>query len=143
MKMKTKEPASTNQSVATANDWPQHAASCHILSKLAAITIKVGALLQDEGPWFFTLFSREEPPFSRLARPLQHQGTLFNWGDAKSEWAKEGGSFEECDAAKPRWKEGPSKNVMPEGGSFEECDAAKPRKNVMRLTQVLNAQNTH
>ena len=25
--------------------------------------IKVGALLQDEGPWFFTLFSREEPPF--------------------------------------------------------------------------------
>ena len=41
-------------------------------------------------------------------------------------------------------KEGPSKNVMPlshEGGSFEECDAAKPRKNVMQLTQVLNAQN--
>ena len=57
------EPASTNQSVATANDWPQHAASCHILLKLAAITIKVGALLQDEGPWFFTLFSREEPLF--------------------------------------------------------------------------------
>ena len=27
-----------------------------------------------------------------------------------------------------------------EGGSFEECDAAKPRKNVMQLTQVLNAQ---
>ena len=23
----------------------------------------MGALLQDEGPWFFTLFSREEPPF--------------------------------------------------------------------------------
>ena len=42
---------------------------------------------------------------------------------------EEGGSFEECDAAKPR-----------EGGSFEECDAAKPRKNVMQLTQVLNAQ---
>ena len=65
MKTKTKEPASTNQSVATANDWPQHAASCHILLNLAAITIKVGALLQDEGPWFFTLFSREEPPFLR------------------------------------------------------------------------------
>ena len=28
-----------------------------------------------------------------------------------------------------------------ERGSFEECDAAKPRKNVMQLTQVLNAQN--
>ena len=28
-----------------------------------------------------------------------------------------------------------------EGGSFEECDADKPRKNVMQLTQVLNAQN--
>ena len=28
-----------------------------------------------------------------------------------------------------------------EGGSFEECDAAKPRKTVMQLTQVLNAQN--
>ena len=41
----------------------------------------------------------------------------------------EGGSFEDCDAAKPK------------GGSFEECDAAKPRKNVMQLTQVLNAQN--
>ena len=44
---------------------------------------------------------------------------------------------------RPR-KEGPSKNVMllsQEGGSFEECDAAKPRKNVMQLTQVLNAQN--
>ena len=27
-----------------------------------------------------------------------------------------------------------------EGGSFEECDAAKLRKNVMQLTQVLNAQ---
>ena len=44
---------------------------------------------------------------------------------------------------RPR-KEGPSKNVMllspKEGGSFEECDAAKPRKNVMQLTQVLNAQ---
>ena len=43
---------------------------------------------------------------------------------------------------RPR-KEGPSKNVMllsHEGGSFEECDAAKPRKNVMQLTQVLNAQ---
>ena len=57
------EPASTNQSVATANVWPQHAASCHILPKLAAITIKVGALLQDEGPWFLTFFSREEPPY--------------------------------------------------------------------------------
>ena len=54
--------------------------------------------------------------FSRLARPLQHQRTLFNWGDANSQWAKE-------------------------GGSFEECDAAKPRKSVMQLTQVLNAQN--
>ena len=43
---------------------------------------------------------------------------------------KEGGSFEECDAAKP----------SKEGRSFEECDAAKPRKNVMQLTQVLNAQ---
>ena len=44
---------------------------------------------------------------------------------------------------RPR-KEGPSKNVMllsKEGGSFEECDAAKPRKNVMQLTQALNAQN--
>ena len=30
---------------------------------LAAIMIKVGTLLQDEGPWFFTLFSREEPPY--------------------------------------------------------------------------------
>ena len=43
---------------------------------------------------------------------------------------------------RPR-KEGPSKNVMllsHEGGSFEECDAAKPRKSVMQLTQVLNAQ---
>ena len=43
-------------------------------------------------------------------------------------------------------KEGPSKNVMllshdEEGGSFEECDAGKPWKNVMQLTQVLNAQN--
>ena len=66
--------------------------------------------------------------FSRLARSLQHQRTLFNWGDANSQKAKEGGSFEECDAAKPQ------------GGSFEECDAAKPRKNVMQLTQVLNAQ---
>ena len=28
-----------------------------------------------------------------------------------------------------------------EGGSFEECDAAKPRKSVMQLTQVWNAQN--
>ena len=39
--------------------------------------------------------------------------------------------------------EGPSKNVMllSQGGSFEECDAAKPRKNVIHLTQVLNAQN--
>ena len=54
--------------------------------------------------------------FSRLARPLQHQRTLINWGDANSQSAKE-------------------------GGSFEECDAAKPRKNVMQLTQVLNAQN--
>ena len=27
------------------------------------------------------------------------------------------------------------------GGSFEECDAAEPRKNVMQLTQILNAQN--
>ena len=53
--------------------------------------------------------------FSRLARPLQHQRTLINWGDANSQWAKE-------------------------GGSFEECDAAKPRKSVMQLTQVLNAQ---
>ena len=43
---------------------------------------------------------------------------------------------------RPR-KEGPSKSVMllSQGGSFEECDAAKPRKNVMQLTQVLNAQN--
>ena len=46
---------------------------------------------------------------------------------------------------RPR-KEGPSKNVMllshdGEGGSFEECDAAKPRKSVMQLTQVMNAQN--
>ena len=44
---------------------------------------------------------------------------------------------------RPR-KEGPSKNMMllsHEGGSFEECDAAKPRKNVMQLTQLLNAQN--
>ena len=53
--------------------------------------------------------------FSCLARPLQHQRTLINWGDANSQQAKE-------------------------GGSFEECDAAKPRKNVMQLTQVLNAQ---
>ena len=50
--------------------------------------------------------------FSRLARPLQHQRPLFNRGDANSQLAKEGGSFEEYDAAKPR-KEGPSKNVMP------------------------------
>ena len=28
-----------------------------------------------------------------------------------------------------------------EGGSFKECDAAKPSKSVMQLTQVLNAQN--
>ena len=42
-------------------------------------------------------------PFSRLARPLQHQRILFNWGDVKSQLAKEGGSFEECDAAKPRY----------------------------------------
>ena len=56
------KPYITNQSVASSNDWPQHAASCHILAKLAAIMIKVGALLQVEGPWFFTLFSREEPP---------------------------------------------------------------------------------
>ena len=42
---------------------------------------------------------------------------------------------------RPR-KEGPSKNVMLlQGGSFEECDAAKPRKRVMQLTQELNAQN--
>ena len=46
---------------------------------------------------------------------------------------------------RPR-KEDPSKSAMllshwQEGGSFEECDAAKPRKNVMQLTQVLNAQN--
>ena len=41
--------------------------------------------------------------FSRLARPLQHQRTLINWGDANSQQAKEGGSFEECDAAKPRF----------------------------------------
>ena len=32
--------------------------------------IKVGALLQDEGPWFFTLFSREEPPFLRVHASL-------------------------------------------------------------------------
>ena len=57
MKTKMKEPASTNQSVPFANDWPQNADSCHMLHKLAAIT-----LLQDERPWFFTLFSREEPP---------------------------------------------------------------------------------
>ena len=40
-------------------------------------------------------------------------------------------------------KESPSKNVMmlaAEEGSFEEFDDAKPRKNVMQLTQVLNAQ---
>ena len=37
--------------------------------------------------------------------------------------------MEECDAAQL------------EGGSFKECDAGKPRKNVMQLTQVLNAQN--
>ena len=37
-------------------------------------------------------------------------------------------------------KEGPSENVMLLS-HFEECDAAKPRKNVMQLTQVLNAQN--
>ena len=54
----TVKPASTNQSVATANDWLQHAASCH---KLAAITIKVGAQLRDG--FFFTLFGREEPSF--------------------------------------------------------------------------------
>ena len=35
--------------------------------------------------------------FSRLARPLQHQSTLINWGDAI--------------VNRPR-KEGPSKNVM-------------------------------
>ena len=39
-------------------------------TKLAAITIKVGALLHDEGPWFFTFFSREEPPFT-VSPPLQ------------------------------------------------------------------------
>ena len=44
----------------------------------------------------------ENGSFSRLARPLQHQRTLINWGDANSQQAKEGGSFEECDAAKPR-----------------------------------------
>ena len=72
------KPASTNQSVATANDWPQHAASCHWwLPKLAAITIKVGALLQDEGPWFFTLFSREE-------HPLLHTNNLATKADAQS-----------------------------------------------------------
>ena len=45
---------------------------------------------------------------------------------------------------RPR-KEGPSKSVMllshGKEGSFEEWDAAKPRKNVMQLTQVLNAQD--
>ena len=44
----------------------------------------------------------ENGSFSRLARPLQHQRTLINWGDANSQQAKEGGSVEECDAAKPR-----------------------------------------
>ena len=42
--------------------------------------------------------------FSCSARPLQHQRTLFSWGDANSQQAKEGGSFEECDAAKPHTK---------------------------------------
>ena len=43
-------------------------------------------------------------PFSRLARPLQHQRTLFNWGDTNRQSTKERGSFEGCDAAKPwRW----------------------------------------
>ena len=64
MKTKKKEPASANQSVATANDWPQHAASCHILPKLAAITIKVGALLQDEGPWFLIFSAVKNLHFS-------------------------------------------------------------------------------
>ena len=40
--------------------------------------------------------------FLRLARRKQHQRTLFNWGEANSQQAKEGGSFEECNAAKPQ-----------------------------------------
>ena len=53
---------SFHQSVCCYREWL--AATCGLLSyKLAAITIKVGAQLQDEGPWFFTLFSREEPPY--------------------------------------------------------------------------------
>ena len=42
-------------SAATANDCPQHAGTCHILHKLASIMIKVGTLLQDEGPWTMVL----------------------------------------------------------------------------------------
>ena len=63
-------------------------------TKLAAITIKVGALLQDEGPWFFTLFSREKPPYhfrggeiSDLSPPLtfvlaRRYGYKFKSGSA-------------------------------------------------------------
>ena len=39
--------------------------------------IKGGALLQDEGPWFFTLFSREEPPF--LIRYPEDPGNNTDW----------------------------------------------------------------
>ena len=39
--------------------------------------------------------------FQSLRSYRTHQHTLFNWGDANSQSAKEGGSFEECDATKP------------------------------------------
>ena len=39
---------------------------------------------------------------SRIVRPLKHQRTLFNGEMQIVNKAKEGGSFEECDGAKPR-----------------------------------------
>ena len=123
---------------------------CEILQKFQVVSFLVP--LEDGVRFALTMKVRHQPTcaikkktkcfFALSAAPTTPAHTA-QWGDANSQLAKEGGSFEECDAAKPR------KNVMQltqeenteERGSFEECYATQPRKNVMQLTQVLNAQN--
>ena len=42
-------------------------------------------LLLQANNWEFLFDLDEQLQFSRLARPLQHQRTLINWGDANSQ----------------------------------------------------------